>query len=130
MGDPTAVPDLLGQITTPFESFMGDGAYDGDPVSKTVLAKQLDARVVVPRFITQERSTVRRRNYLAGPAYRNHCSKRADRLAADNRLQFPQLCRTGDAALQAHLRQYDEIPCTCVAENGGVGQCVRTEQDD
>ena len=48
VGDPTTVPDLLGQITTPFESFMGDGAYDGDPVAKAVLAKQPDARMVVP----------------------------------------------------------------------------------
>lgn len=34
VGEPTAVPDLLAQIDTPFETFMGDGAYDGDPVPK------------------------------------------------------------------------------------------------
>jgi hypothetical protein len=48
VGDPTAVPDLLDQITTSFETFMGDGAYDGDPVSQAVLDKQPDAQVVIP----------------------------------------------------------------------------------
>jgi hypothetical protein len=48
VGDPTAVPDLVAQIETPFETFMGDGAYDGAPVSQAVLAKQPDAKVVVP----------------------------------------------------------------------------------
>lgn len=48
VGDPTAVPDLLDQIETPFETFMGDGAYDGDPVSQAVLNKQPNAKVVVP----------------------------------------------------------------------------------
>jgi hypothetical protein len=48
VGDPTAVPDLLDQITTPFATFMGDGAYDGDPVSQAVLNKQPDAQVVIP----------------------------------------------------------------------------------
>ena len=48
VGDPTAVPDLLDQITTSFGTFMGDGAYDGDPVSQAVLDKQPDAQVVIP----------------------------------------------------------------------------------
>lgn len=48
VGDPTAVPDLLDQIETPFEVFMGDGAYDGEPVSQAVVTKQPDATVVVP----------------------------------------------------------------------------------
>jgi hypothetical protein len=48
VGDPTAVPGLLDQIETPFDVFMGDGAFDGEPVSHAVLAKQLDAKVVVP----------------------------------------------------------------------------------
>jgi hypothetical protein len=47
-GDPTTVPDMLGQITTPFKTFIGDGAYDGDPVSEAVLQKQPDAQVVIP----------------------------------------------------------------------------------
>lgn len=48
VSDPTAIPDLLAQIEAPFGAFMGDGAYDGEPVSNSVLAKQPDAKVVVP----------------------------------------------------------------------------------
>ena len=48
VGDPTAVADLLGQIETPFETFMGDGAYHGEPVAQAVLDRQPDAKVVVP----------------------------------------------------------------------------------
>ena len=48
VGDPSAVPDLLDQITTPFETFMADGAYDGEPVSQAVLDTQPDAQVVIP----------------------------------------------------------------------------------
>jgi Transposase DDE domain len=48
VGDPTAVPELVSQIETPFETFMGDGAYDGEPVSQAVLSKQPEAKVVVP----------------------------------------------------------------------------------
>jgi len=47
-GDPTAIPDLLDQIDTPFDTFIADGAYDGDPVSKAVLSQQPAAQVVVP----------------------------------------------------------------------------------
>ena len=47
-GDPTAGPDLLDQIDTPFDIFIADGAYDGDPVSKAVLSLQPDAKVIVP----------------------------------------------------------------------------------
>ena len=48
VGDPTAVPDLLAQVEAPFDAFMGDGAYDGEPVSNAVLTKQPEAEVVVP----------------------------------------------------------------------------------
>jgi hypothetical protein len=47
-GDPTAVPDLLDQIDTPFDIFIADGAYDGEPVSQAVLKQQPDAQVIVP----------------------------------------------------------------------------------
>lgn len=52
VGDPTAVPIMLDQIVTPFETFMGDGAFDGEPVSYAVLAKQPNAKIVVPPHIT------------------------------------------------------------------------------
>lgn len=48
VGDPTAVPALVSQIETPFDTFMGDGAYDGDPVAQAVLDYQPNAKVVVP----------------------------------------------------------------------------------
>jgi len=48
VNDPTVIPDLLDQITTPFDTFMGDGVYDGEPVSQAVLNKRLNAQVVVP----------------------------------------------------------------------------------
>lgn len=48
VGDPTAVPDLLDQVDTPFETFMGDGAFDGVPTSQAVLSKQPNAKIVVP----------------------------------------------------------------------------------
>jgi len=48
VGDPTTVPDLLAQIDTPFGTFIGDGAYDGEPVSRAVLDQQPDAQVVIP----------------------------------------------------------------------------------
>ena len=40
VGDPTAVVDLLEQISTPFDTFIGDGTYDGEPVSQAVLSRQ------------------------------------------------------------------------------------------
>ena len=40
--------DLLTQIVTPFETFIGDGADDGEPVSRAVLDHQPNAQVVVP----------------------------------------------------------------------------------
>ena len=48
VGDPAAVPDLLDQIDTPFETFMGDGAFDGEPTSQAVLGKQPNAKIVLP----------------------------------------------------------------------------------
>ncbi|MDD2661250.1 MAG: IS5 family transposase [Methylococcales bacterium] len=48
VGDPTAVPDLLAQMDMPFETFIGDGAYDSEPVSEAVLNKQPNAQVVIP----------------------------------------------------------------------------------
>jgi hypothetical protein len=48
VGDPTAVTDLLDQIESPFEAFIGDGAYDTDAVNQAVLAKQCSAQIIVP----------------------------------------------------------------------------------
>jgi hypothetical protein len=48
VGDPTEVPDLLAQIDTLFGTFIGDGAYDVEPVSRAVLDQQPGAQVVIP----------------------------------------------------------------------------------
>src|ERR1700688_2774933 len=47
-----------------------------------------------------------------------------------SRLQPAQLCRACDAALQAHFRQHHEGARAAAAENRGMDQCVRTEQND
>ena len=52
VGDPTAIPDLLAQIETPFDAVIADGAYDGEPVSQAILVKQPDALVVIPPHTT------------------------------------------------------------------------------
>jgi hypothetical protein len=48
VGDSTVTAELLAQITTPFDTFIGDGAYDGEPVSQTVFDHQPYALVIVP----------------------------------------------------------------------------------
>jgi hypothetical protein len=48
VGDSTSTADLLAQITTPFDTFIGDGAYDGEPISQAVLERLPDASVIVP----------------------------------------------------------------------------------
>lgn len=68
-GDPTTVPDLLDQIDTPFDTFIADGAYDGDPVSQAVLGRQPDAHVIVPPHKTAISSAAgnsQRDNHIRG----------------------------------------------------------------
>ena len=48
VGDPSAVPDLLSQIETEFDTFIADGAYDGDPLYQSILEKEPEAQVVIP----------------------------------------------------------------------------------
>ena len=47
VGDPSALPDMLDQVED-FETFIADGAYDGNPIYKTVLDKCPEATIVVP----------------------------------------------------------------------------------
>jgi hypothetical protein len=49
VGDPSAVADLLAQIVTPFKAFIGDGAYDGEPVSQAVLTPNPTLKRSFPR---------------------------------------------------------------------------------
>jgi len=48
VGDPSAIGDLLAQITSPFDTFIGAGTYDSETVSQAVLAHQPDVKVVIP----------------------------------------------------------------------------------
>ena len=58
VGDPTAVPDLLTQMVTLFETFMGDAAYDGEPVLKVVLNQKPNTQVIDPPHRTAVCSAV------------------------------------------------------------------------
>src|SRR3982751_107952 len=46
--DGSQVGPLLDQVTGPVASFMSDGAYDQDGVSRSVAERHPDARVIVP----------------------------------------------------------------------------------
>jgi hypothetical protein len=48
VGEPTAAPSMLDQIVTPFETFMGDGTFDGEPVARAISPKHPDAKIVAP----------------------------------------------------------------------------------
>ncbi|MEQ1531814.1 MAG: transposase [Methylococcales bacterium] len=48
VGDVSAVPDLLAQIDTPFDTVMADGAYDAENVTQAILNKEPKAKVIIP----------------------------------------------------------------------------------
>lgn len=48
VGDPSSVPDLLGQLDSNFDTVIADGAYDTEAVSQAILEKQPEAQVVIP----------------------------------------------------------------------------------
>ena len=50
--DANTVPDLLGQLSVPVESFTADGAYDGRPVYDVVLAAGSAPKIVIPPIRT------------------------------------------------------------------------------
>lgn len=92
VGDPTVVADLLAQITTPFETFLADGAYDGEPVAQAVLSCQPEAKVNVPPHKTAVRS-------LAGDTQRD---QHIEDIAAKGRITWQR--ETG-----YNLRSYVEL---------------------
>jgi len=92
VGDPSAVADLLTQIITPFKTFIGDGAYDGEPVSQAVLNHQPDAQVVIPPHKAAVLST-------AGDTQRDH---HIEVIAQQGRLAWQKI--TG-----YNLRNYAEL---------------------
>ena len=67
--------DLLTQIVAPFETFIGDGAYDGEPVSQAVMNHQPNAQVVIPPHKTAVLSTAgdtQRDHHIEGIAQQGH----------------------------------------------------------
>src|SRR4051794_21021544 len=52
VGDVSSLPDLLGQIESPVDSVMADGAYDGETVYDEVLQRHPGARVIIPPRLT------------------------------------------------------------------------------
>lgn len=97
VGNPTAVPDLLNQVPTPVQIFMADGAYAGEPVTQAVLAKQPNAKVIIPPHIT------------------GVCSAKGDR-QRDQHLQ--DIEQYGRIAWQKKtdygLSNYAELPCSAI----------------
>jgi hypothetical protein len=92
VGDPSAVADLLTQIDTHFDTFIGDGAYDGEPVSQAVLNQQPNAKVVIPPHKTAVLS-------MLGNTQRDH---HIEAIAQQGRLAWQRI--TG-----YNLRNYAEL---------------------
>src|SRR5258708_22805733 len=100
VGDPTAVPDLLTQMVTPFETFMGDGAYDGEAVLRAVLEPSIQRSG--GRSTAQDGHLFSRWRYAARPPYPGHCATGPPRLAEDHGLY--NLRNYAELALQRYKR--------------------------
>jgi hypothetical protein len=100
----TATADLLAQITTPFDAFIGDGAYDGEPVAAAVLSEQPQAKIIIPPHKTAVISE-------AGDTQRD---RHIQDIAEKGRITW----------------QRDEGAFLAPSENGGRDQRVCTESDD
>jgi len=101
VGDPSAMADLLTQIVTPFETFIGDGACDGEPVSQAVLNHQPHAQVVISPHKTAVLST-------AGDTQRDHhieCIAQRGRLAWQ-RITGYNLRNYAELAMQRYKRVF------------------------
>ncbi|KZL17924.1 Transposase DDE domain protein [Pseudovibrio axinellae] len=72
VADPSALPDLLDQVVDPIATFLGDGAYDGEP-SRNELEKRYDGveviipppKTAVPSLEAETAPTQRDRDVLA-----------------------------------------------------------------
>ncbi|MDD5267200.1 MAG: hypothetical protein PHO08_08750 [Methylococcales bacterium] len=120
MGDPSAVPDLLAKIATPFDTFLGDGVYDGEPVSQAVLNRQPKAQVVVPPH----------NNAVCSDAGNKQRNRHIQTIAEQGRLAWQR--KTGynlrsyvELAMQRH-----ESACVAATKNRVMDQCVCTQPND
>lgn len=69
VGDPTALPDLLGQIDGPVDLFLADGAYDGGP-TRDLLAAHSGSMIEV--IIPPPKNAVLSSNAFWNPTERDH----------------------------------------------------------
>ena len=135
VGDPTAVPNLLDQIDTPFDKFMGDGAYDGDPVSQAVLSKQPNAQVVIPPHKTAVLSAggnTQRDEHIKTIASKGRIAWQQKsgynlRNLVELTQKYGYKCH---ATLQTHLRKHNESAFTSTTKNGSLDQRIGTKPDD
>ena len=124
---PATSKDLLTQIVSPFEAFIGDGAYDGEPVSRAVLDHQPHAQVVIPPHKTAVLSG-------AGDTQRDH---HIEVIAQHGRLAWQRITgynlrNHAELAMQRYKRIFGNTMKARVAtaETRGMDQCVCTEPDD
>ncbi|HEY5138951.1 MAG TPA: transposase, partial [Methylococcales bacterium] len=128
VGDPTAVPDLLAQIDTPFGTFIGDGAYDGKPVSRAVLDQQPDAQVVIPPH----------KNAVCSDAGDTQRDQHIQAIEQHGRIALQQKTGYGlrnlvELAMQRYKRIFGntmKARALPQQKNGSMGQCVCTQQND
>ena len=119
---------MLDQFDTPFETFMDDGAFDGEPISQAVLNRHPDAMVIVPPHKTAVVSS-------AGDTQRDEHIRE---IATHGRIAWQKKNGYGlrthvELAIQRYKRIIGSVkkaPCVAATKDRGVGQCIRTEHDD
>jgi hypothetical protein len=72
---------LIPPVVTPFYTYITDGTYDDESVSKVILTPQPDAQVIVPPYKTAIRSAAGylERDNASGRltnTFASHCTKR------------------------------------------------------
>ena len=95
IGDPSAIPDLLDQVDSPFDYFIADGAYDGMPVIQAVQAKQPHANIIVP----PHKTAVDSGQDTSRAAHSKYSAIWQNRLAKPKSIWLTQLCRACHATV-------------------------------
>ncbi|MFT4510883.1 hypothetical protein [Caballeronia sp. 15711] len=119
--------DLLAQIVTPFKAFIGDGAYEGEPVSHAVLNHQPNAHVVIPPHNTAVLLTAddtQRDRHIQVVAQQGHLAWQC--------ITGYNLRNHAERAMQRYKRIFGNTvkARVAIAETRGMDQCVCTEPDD